>query len=202
MAPGRSTYNFDPSSQQPIPAIPDNNHIDREDDLSYKYDISMNPCTKTVIVQSTDTCNEMAESYGITFKDMLAWNEKLRRDCMNLDDDEPICVSVSPGGINPPHEPKVHEDKKVVKKVAKPPKSKLQAASKPIAPAAHGPAKVSRIEGNPEIQIESEEPTPKIASSSSNAKGGSRHPTNAATTVGYATFSVVGAALISLVLVL
>ncbi|KAI9236316.1 MAG: hypothetical protein BYD32DRAFT_419178 [Podila humilis] len=44
-------------------------------------------CTKTVIVQSTDTCNEMAESYGITFKDMLAWNEKLRRDCMNLDDD-------------------------------------------------------------------------------------------------------------------
>ncbi|KAF8951364.1 hypothetical protein BGZ52_012242 [Haplosporangium bisporale] len=114
-------------------------------------------CTKTVIVQSTDTCNEMAESYGITFKDMLAWNEKLRRDCMNLDDD---------------------------------------------APAAHGPAKVSRIEGNPEIQIESEEPTPKIASSSSNAKGGSRHPTNAATTVGYATFSVVGAALISLVLVL
>jgi len=43
-------------------------------------------CTKTVIVKSTDTCDEMAERYGITFKDMLAWNEKLRRDCMNLDD--------------------------------------------------------------------------------------------------------------------
>ena len=78
---------------------------------------------------------------------------------------------------------------------------------------AHGPAKVSRIEGNPEIQIKSEDSSPeiqiesedpnfKIASLSSNAKGGSRHPTNAATTVGYATFSVVGAALASLALVL
>src|SRR5690554_6412758 len=42
-------------------------------------------CTKTVIVQPTDTgCADFAAVNGCTFDDMLKWNLKLRPDCMNL----------------------------------------------------------------------------------------------------------------------
>ncbi|KAG0352560.1 hypothetical protein BG005_008004 [Podila minutissima] len=84
----------------------------------------------------------MAESHGITVKDMLAWNEKLLRDCINLDDDteKPICVSISPGGTKPPRELKAHN----AKKMAKRPKPKIQVAPK-------------------HIQVDSEDPTPDIA---------------------------------------
>ncbi|KAG0252227.1 hypothetical protein BG011_007109 [Mortierella polycephala] len=56
-------------------------------------------CTKTVIVQPTDTgCADFAAVNGCTFDDMLKWNLKLRPDCLNLDVGHPICVSVTPGG--------------------------------------------------------------------------------------------------------
>ncbi|KAG0287420.1 hypothetical protein BGZ96_008656 [Linnemannia gamsii] len=55
-------------------------------------------CTKSVIVQSTDTtCIDFAERHGVTFEDLLRWNKKLRRDCKNLDVGHPICVSVTKG---------------------------------------------------------------------------------------------------------
>ncbi|KAF9125770.1 hypothetical protein BGW39_007173 [Mortierella sp. 14UC] len=37
------------------------------------------------------------------------FNEKLRRDCMNLDTGEKMCVSINPSGINPPLVPKAKE---------------------------------------------------------------------------------------------
>ncbi|KAF9181187.1 hypothetical protein BGZ51_001958 [Haplosporangium sp. Z 767] len=56
-------------------------------------------CTKTVIVQPTDTgCAAFAAANGCTFEQMLEWNLKLRTDCLNLDVGHPICVSVTPGG--------------------------------------------------------------------------------------------------------
>ncbi|KAF9121899.1 hypothetical protein BGW39_010169 [Mortierella sp. 14UC] len=60
--------------------------------------IPVKECTKSVIVQPTDTtCLDFAERFGVTFDDLLKWNTKLRKDCLNLDDGHPICVSVTPG---------------------------------------------------------------------------------------------------------
>ncbi|KAG0310703.1 hypothetical protein BGZ97_012404 [Linnemannia gamsii] len=55
-------------------------------------------CTKSVIVLSTDTtCMDFAQRHGVTFEDLLRWNQKLSRDCANLDVGHPICVSVTKG---------------------------------------------------------------------------------------------------------
>ncbi|KAG0376467.1 hypothetical protein BGX24_007678 [Mortierella sp. AD032] len=60
--------------------------------------IPVKECTKSVIVQLTDsTCEEFAERFDVTFDDLLKWNTKLRKDCLNLDVGHPICVSVTPG---------------------------------------------------------------------------------------------------------
>ncbi|KAG0028414.1 hypothetical protein BGZ81_004757, partial [Podila clonocystis] len=48
--------------------------------------IPVKGCQKTVVVKSTDTgCDQFAAANNITFKQLLAWNEKLRPDCANLD---------------------------------------------------------------------------------------------------------------------
>ncbi|KAF9959917.1 hypothetical protein BGZ72_008425 [Mortierella alpina] len=54
-------------------------------------------CTKSQIVSLADTgCADFAARHGVEFKHLLAWNEKLRPDCLNLDVGHPICVSVTP----------------------------------------------------------------------------------------------------------
>lgn len=58
-----------------------------------------------------DACTDFARDYNITFKDLLQYNEKLRKDCMNLDTGEKMCVSINPGGINPPLAPKAKKEK-------------------------------------------------------------------------------------------
>ncbi|KAF9134210.1 hypothetical protein BGX30_012006 [Mortierella sp. GBA39] len=60
--------------------------------------IPVKECTKSVVVQPTDTtCSDFAQRFGVTFDDLLKWNQKLRMDCLNLDVGHPICVSVTPG---------------------------------------------------------------------------------------------------------
>lgn len=58
-----------------------------------------------------DACTDFARDFNITFKDLLQYNEKLRKDCMNLDTGEKMCVSINPGGINPPLVPKAKKEK-------------------------------------------------------------------------------------------
>ncbi|KAG0311270.1 hypothetical protein BGZ97_011960 [Linnemannia gamsii] len=58
-----------------------------------------------------DACTDFARDFNITFKDLLQYNEKLRKDCMNLDTGEKMCVSINPGGINPPLVPKDKKEK-------------------------------------------------------------------------------------------
>ncbi|KAF9348427.1 hypothetical protein BGX26_000169 [Mortierella sp. AD094] len=60
--------------------------------------IPVKECTKTVVVQPTDTgCQAFATNNGCTFDELLKWNTKLRTDCANLDVGAPLCVSVTPG---------------------------------------------------------------------------------------------------------
>ncbi|KAF9990197.1 hypothetical protein BGZ75_003088 [Mortierella antarctica] len=55
-------------------------------------------CTKSQIVSLADTgCADFAARHGVTFDQLLSWNELLRKDCLNLDVGHPICVSLSPG---------------------------------------------------------------------------------------------------------
>ncbi|KAF9317800.1 hypothetical protein BG003_000335 [Podila horticola] len=56
-------------------------------------------CTKSVIIRPTDNdgCVAFATRWNTTFENLLKWNLKLRRDCLNLDEGHPICVSVTPG---------------------------------------------------------------------------------------------------------
>ncbi|KAF9577159.1 hypothetical protein BGW38_007814, partial [Lunasporangiospora selenospora] len=50
--------------------------------------IPVKNCIKTVVVKPTDsTCIQFSADNGITFKQLLAWNQKLRPDCKNLDVD-------------------------------------------------------------------------------------------------------------------
>ncbi|KAF8976463.1 hypothetical protein BGZ46_008247 [Entomortierella lignicola] len=61
--------------------------------------IPIKGCTKTVVVQTTDTgCQDFATKNGCTFQQLLAWNTKLRTDCANLDVGAPLCVSISKAG--------------------------------------------------------------------------------------------------------
>ncbi|KAF9101215.1 hypothetical protein BGX29_005881 [Mortierella sp. GBA35] len=65
--------------------------------------IPIKECTKTVVVDPKyDSCDEFAKDFNITFKDLLKYNEKLRKDCMNLNTGEKMCVSINPDGMNPP----------------------------------------------------------------------------------------------------
>ncbi|KAK5821595.1 hypothetical protein F5H01DRAFT_337486 [Linnemannia elongata] len=74
--------------------------------------IPIKECTKTVVVDPKyDACTDFARDYNITFKDLLQYNEKLRKDCMNLDTGEKMCVSINPGGVNPPLVPKAKKEK-------------------------------------------------------------------------------------------
>ncbi|KAF9141381.1 hypothetical protein BGX30_004928 [Mortierella sp. GBA39] len=74
--------------------------------------IPIKECTKTVVVDPKyDACTDFARDYNITFKDLLQYNEKLRKDCMNLDTGEKMCVSINPGGTNPPLVPKAKKEK-------------------------------------------------------------------------------------------
>ncbi|KAG0080741.1 hypothetical protein BGZ93_002597 [Podila epicladia] len=56
-------------------------------------------CTKSVIVRPTDKdgCVAFATRWNTTFENLLKWNAKLRKDCLNLDEGHPICVSITPG---------------------------------------------------------------------------------------------------------
>ncbi|KAG0325234.1 hypothetical protein BG000_001879 [Podila horticola] len=56
-------------------------------------------CTKSVIIRPTDNdgCVAFATRWNTTFENLLKWNLKLRKDCLNLDEGHPICVSVTPG---------------------------------------------------------------------------------------------------------
>ncbi|KAG0334024.1 hypothetical protein BG000_008698 [Podila horticola] len=97
---------------------------------------------------------------------MLAWNEKLRRDCMNLDD-----VGVGNHGFEVAFRKTVvaHKANKLPRQPS--PSPGPLPAPKPAASAvAQGQAGVNRIKGNPKIQAESEYSNPQVTSSSSNAK--------------------------------
>ncbi|KAG0380400.1 hypothetical protein BGX24_008522 [Mortierella sp. AD032] len=76
--------------------------------------IPIKECTKTVVVDPKyDACTDFARDFNITFKDLLQYNEKLRKDCMNLDTGEKMCVSINPGGINPPLVPMAKKEKTI-----------------------------------------------------------------------------------------
>ncbi|KAF9903362.1 hypothetical protein BX616_001656 [Lobosporangium transversale] len=60
--------------------------------------IPVKNCTKSIIVPpDAGTCLAFAKAHGVTFQDLQKWNEKLRDDCANLDEGQPICVSVTAG---------------------------------------------------------------------------------------------------------
>ncbi|KAK3840553.1 MAG: hypothetical protein JOS17DRAFT_727419 [Linnemannia elongata] len=55
-------------------------------------------CTHSYVVEpGTPHCEAFATKFGVTFADLLKWNQKLRPDCANLDVGYPICVSVTKG---------------------------------------------------------------------------------------------------------
>ncbi|KAF9348424.1 hypothetical protein BGX26_000166 [Mortierella sp. AD094] len=63
--------------------------------------IPIKGCTRTVVVQPTDTgCQQFADANGCKLSELLAWNTKLRTDCANLDVGAPLCVSITAGGGN------------------------------------------------------------------------------------------------------
>ncbi|KAF9143268.1 hypothetical protein BG015_000481 [Linnemannia schmuckeri] len=60
--------------------------------------IPIKECTKSYVVEpGTPDCNAFAAKFGITFPDLLKWNDKLRPDCANLDVGYPLCVSITKG---------------------------------------------------------------------------------------------------------
>ncbi|KAG0076952.1 hypothetical protein BGZ93_003816, partial [Podila epicladia] len=60
--------------------------------------IPVKECTQSYVVEpGTPHCDAFAAKFGVTFLDLLKWNQKLRPDCLNLDIGYPICVSVTPG---------------------------------------------------------------------------------------------------------
>ncbi|KAG0280122.1 hypothetical protein BGZ96_001665 [Linnemannia gamsii] len=55
-------------------------------------------CTHSYVVEpGTPGCSEFAAKFGITFDDLLKWNDKLSPKCDNLDVGEPLCVSITKG---------------------------------------------------------------------------------------------------------
>ncbi|KAF9094633.1 hypothetical protein BGX29_009424 [Mortierella sp. GBA35] len=73
--------------------------------------VPVKECTRSYVVEpGTPDCVAFATKFGITFPDLLKWNDKLRPDCANLDVGEPLCVSVTPGNCclrENPHNVKV-----------------------------------------------------------------------------------------------
>ncbi|KAG9065252.1 hypothetical protein KI688_002575 [Linnemannia hyalina] len=60
--------------------------------------IPVKECTHSYVVEpGTPNCEAFATKFGVTFADLLKWNDKLRPDCLNLDVGFPICVSVTKG---------------------------------------------------------------------------------------------------------
>ncbi|KAF8946508.1 hypothetical protein BGZ47_000379 [Haplosporangium gracile] len=60
--------------------------------------IPVKECTRSYVVEpGTPHCEAFATKFGVTFEDLLKWNQKLRPDCANLDVGYPICVSVTKG---------------------------------------------------------------------------------------------------------
>ncbi|KAF9134208.1 hypothetical protein BGX30_012004, partial [Mortierella sp. GBA39] len=56
--------------------------------------IPVKECTHSYVVEpGTPGCGAFAPKFGITFADLLKWNDKLRPDCANLDIGYPLCVS-------------------------------------------------------------------------------------------------------------
>ncbi|KAG0263108.1 hypothetical protein DFQ27_001910 [Actinomortierella ambigua] len=50
-------------------------------------------CKRLVMIMEGEVpCDPFAAKYGTTFAHLLKWNEKLRKDCKNLDVEHPICV--------------------------------------------------------------------------------------------------------------
>ncbi|KAF8946509.1 hypothetical protein BGZ47_000380 [Haplosporangium gracile] len=60
--------------------------------------VPVKECTHSYVVEpGTPDCVAFATKFGITFADLLKWNDKLRTDCANLDVGNPLCVSVTKG---------------------------------------------------------------------------------------------------------
>ncbi|OAQ29996.1 hypothetical protein K457DRAFT_18358 [Linnemannia elongata AG-77] len=60
--------------------------------------VPVKECTHSYVVEpGTPDCVAFATKFGITFADLLKWNDKLRPDCANLDVGEPLCVSITKG---------------------------------------------------------------------------------------------------------
>ncbi|KAF9134209.1 hypothetical protein BGX30_012005 [Mortierella sp. GBA39] len=60
--------------------------------------IPVKECTHSYVVEpGTPGCDAFATKFGVTFADLLKWNDKLRPDCANLDVGYPLCVSVTKG---------------------------------------------------------------------------------------------------------
>ncbi|KAF9121898.1 hypothetical protein BGW39_010168 [Mortierella sp. 14UC] len=60
--------------------------------------VPVKECTHSYVVEpGTPGCDAFAAKFGITFADLLKWNDKLRPDCANLDVGYALCVSVTPG---------------------------------------------------------------------------------------------------------
>lgn len=59
-------------------------------------------CNKFARIQSTTTCESIANYYKISLADILKWNTGFNKDCTNLWLDTYACVGVIGGGSSPP----------------------------------------------------------------------------------------------------
>ncbi|KAF8935447.1 hypothetical protein BGZ47_009927 [Haplosporangium gracile] len=60
--------------------------------------IPIKECTKTVVVDPKyDARADFARDFNVTFEDFLQYNEKSRKNCMDLDTGEKMCVSINSG---------------------------------------------------------------------------------------------------------
>ncbi|KAF9932939.1 hypothetical protein FBU30_006925 [Linnemannia zychae] len=131
--------------------------------------IPVKECTRSYVVEpGTPDCVAFATKFGITFKDLLAWNTKLREDCANLDVGEPLCVSITPGNCclreNPhgavvpqpgvPPQPSLWDPTPSLKGgnssvVSPPPAASSTVANVPVAPSSSAGAKPTSAASGP-----------------------------------------------------
>ncbi|KAF9099347.1 hypothetical protein BGX23_002794 [Mortierella sp. AD031] len=134
--------------------------------------IPVKECTMSYVVEpGTPGCDAFAAKFGVTFADLLKWNNKLRPDCANLDIGEAICVSITPGKCcmkeNPhgikvplpgmPEQPKVWSPAPYTKGPASPtvtgapvvPTGNSTATGAPVAPTGNSTATAAPTTGAP-----------------------------------------------------
>jgi hypothetical protein len=67
------------------------------DDTGRTYGYHSNlPCIQDHVVEEGDSCAVVGEKYGISWKQLYAWNPSLGDDCQRLDIGNSYCVAKGP----------------------------------------------------------------------------------------------------------